>query len=119
MPPEEGQKFLEAQLTDDGFGFPGMEEKFRRSLSLNEVYREDQLPPVALPLPNARRKTQPKASTLKPLVLSNDSVASTAAAAPHDGVVPVDAMGWRQKKALRPCSACWGFPPWAKQSRHS
>ena len=27
MPPEECQKFLEAQLTDDGFGFPGMEEQ--------------------------------------------------------------------------------------------
>ena len=60
---------------------------------LHEVYLEDQLPPAAFPLSNARRKTQPKATTLKPLVLSNVSVAASAAAAPRDGAVQIAAMG--------------------------
>ena len=93
MTPEECLKFLMDQLKDESLGYSHIEEKFRKPLMLHEVYLEDQLPPPAYPMSNARQKTKGKATTLKPLVLSNVSVAASAAAASRDGAVQIAAMG--------------------------
>ena len=92
MPPAECQKFLQAFLADDASGLPAIEERFRRGLLAREVYPEDQLPELCFPTACHRRKKVGKTTTVKPLVLSNASVAPTAAEAPREGLVKEEPM---------------------------